>query len=155
MHASSYHECRIFAYLLPIIVAHKMCLRSAKHRHNAYLRQSGRCYYCELPMWEKSPEAFAGKYKITLVEARQFQCTAEHVKARVDGGRNSKGNIVAACLACNQNRHRSGEAPASAAYKEQIQRTTRSGKLSGMGAVATVRIVTGRLMLWFRRRSIA
>jgi len=105
-------------------------------------------------MWERSPEAFAGKYEITLAEARQFQCTAEHLKAWVDGGRNSKNNIVAACLACNQNRHRGSEAPGSTVYKEQIQRTRRK-KTPGMSAFVTARIVAGRLMVWFRRRSIS
>ena len=106
-------------------------------------------------MWEKSPEAFARKYKITPAEAKQFQCTAEHLKARVDGGRNSKGNIVAACLACNQNRHRRSEAPDPTAYKEQIQGATAAKKLPGMTAVAMARIVVCRLMVWFRRRSFA
>ena len=106
-------------------------------------------------MWEKSPEAFAERYRITLAEAKQFQCTAEHLKARADGGRNSKGNIVAACLACNQNRHRSSEAPDPTAYKEQIQGATAAKNLPGMSAVAIARIAVCRLMVWFRRRSFA
>ncbi|MFD0320236.1 hypothetical protein [Lysobacter gummosus] len=34
------------------------------------------------------------------------QCIAEHLLARRDGGRNTRGNIAAACWLYNQRRHR-------------------------------------------------
>jgi hypothetical protein len=85
-------------------------------------------------MWEDSPEAFANTHRLTLAQVFLLQCTAEHLKARVDGGRNSKGNIVAACLLCNQSRHRSKEALDPAAYKDKVQETRGSSRGSkGIG----------------------
>lgn len=57
-----------------------------KSRSTAFERQGGRCYYCDFPMWRGSIEHFARLYGITLGQARQFQCTAEHLLARQDGG---------------------------------------------------------------------
>ena len=97
-----------------------MCVRSNKHRHSAYENQSGLCYYCALPMWEDAPDDFARIYKLTIADAMAFQCTAEHLKARCDGGRNSRKNIVAACLYCNQARHRSKEAPSPTDHRRNV-----------------------------------
>jgi 5-methylcytosine-specific restriction endonuclease McrA len=47
--------------------------------------QRGICIYCGLLMGD--------------------DVTAEHLVARVDGGRNTSGNIVAACRRCNAGRH--------------------------------------------------
>ena len=62
----------------------------AKNRLIAYQRQSGRCYYCDLPMW-------LGKLPGKRHRPASLQCTAEHLVARQDGGDNSARNIVAAC----------------------------------------------------------
>lgn len=76
-----------------------------KHRRAAYLQQSGRCYYCQSPMWLDHRKLFARARGITHAQSRVLRCTAEHVVARCDGGTNSGANIVAACLCCNQRRH--------------------------------------------------
>ena len=74
-------------------------------RLTAFMRQKGRCYYCNYPMWLGTPDAFAARFSISKSAALQFQCTAEHLLARKDGGKDSPENIVAACKYCNKTRH--------------------------------------------------
>jgi hypothetical protein len=88
----------------------------------AYERQNGRCYYCNLPMWQENPASFARLYAITPKLARLFQCTAEHLTARMDGGGGCAPNIVAACHYCNTRRHRRKVAPAPNGHKLRVQR---------------------------------
>lgn len=94
--------------------------RLLKYRHEAFLTQAERCYYCGFLMWESDPEGFAKTHKISLSQAQRFKCTAEHLEARQDGGTDAKSNVVAACLHCNQTRHRIRPAPSPAALKKQI-----------------------------------
>ncbi|WP_285410886.1 HNH endonuclease signature motif containing protein [Variovorax sp. efr-133-TYG-130] len=56
-----------------------------RNRERARRAQRGTCIYCCRPM---------GK-----------DVTAEHLVARMDGGKDSRGNIVAACRRCNAGRH--------------------------------------------------
>ncbi|PAU65019.1 hypothetical protein BZL41_08205 [Pseudomonas sp. PIC25] len=74
-------------------------------RLSAYLRQNGRCFYCGASMWLESPEAFAREHGIPIERTGRFRCTAEHLKARSEGGGDDPDNIVAACTFCNHNRH--------------------------------------------------
>lgn len=74
-------------------------------RARAFLRQDGRCIYCCSRMWLSAPAFFAAEYKLTVKQARRFQCTAEHLCARKDGGGNMASNIAAACRFCNLHRH--------------------------------------------------
>jgi 5-methylcytosine-specific restriction endonuclease McrA len=67
-----------------------------RHRKSAYDAQNGLCWYCSRPMWLDQPETFAKTNSVSLKVARLFQCTAEHLQARTDGGGNSKDNIAAA-----------------------------------------------------------
>lgn len=76
-----------------------------KKRHNAATRQDFRCYYCGLPMWEKDPHSFAEQYILTSKQAQLLLCTAEHLRARSDGGSDGDENIAAACQFCNKHRH--------------------------------------------------
>ncbi|MDO8328876.1 MAG: HNH endonuclease signature motif containing protein [Fluviicoccus sp.] len=76
-----------------------------KHRITAFQRQSGRCFYCGLPMWQSQPEVFAQAHGLTLAQVKGLQCTAEHLHARCDGGKDKADNIVAACSICNRRRH--------------------------------------------------
>jgi hypothetical protein len=91
-----------------------------KSRLKAFNLQQGRCIYCKLPMWLDSPEAFAKKYKITLKGAALFKCTAEHLLARQDGGRDGESNIVAACHFCNQHRHKAKKPKDPISYKQYV-----------------------------------
>lgn len=52
--------------------------------------QGGCCLYCGRPFTEAGPT----------------RPTIEHRKPRMDGGRDAVGNLVAACLHCNQHRGR-------------------------------------------------
>jgi 5-methylcytosine-specific restriction endonuclease McrA len=54
-------------------------------RRRAFAAQAGRCFYCHQPMGR--------------------DVTAEHLVARVEGGKDSRANIVAACRQCNAGRH--------------------------------------------------
>lgn len=75
-------------------------------RKKAAQQQGWRCFYCKLPMWDARPEKFIVHYGISTGLARRFQCTAEHVEARCDGGKDVAPNIVAACRFCNATRHK-------------------------------------------------
>lgn len=90
-----------------------------ENRVHAYNRQNGRCFYCQWPMWERAfePEDHA-MTRINAVRSHKgnpvanlqsFECTAEHLERRADGGGDTNANIVAACLDCNS--ARSGTAP--------------------------------------------
>jgi hypothetical protein len=98
------------------------------HRKSAFIAQSGHCFYCKLPMWESDVESFAKAHKISIPQARQVKCTAEHLKACKDGGKDTKQNIVAACLWCNQKRHCRKVAPSPNVYRQLVQRRLSSGR---------------------------
>ncbi|RRN75443.1 HNH endonuclease [Agrobacterium deltaense] len=75
-------------------------------RQRAARMQGWRCFYCQLPIWNSSPEELMKRYGMPRGLTKRFQCTAEHVKAKCDGGEDVAANIVAACLFCNATRHR-------------------------------------------------
>jgi len=77
-----------------------------RNRLQAFKKQRGHCYYCDAPMWLEKLSEFAAKYRIRKKQAERFQCTAEHLIARKNGGTNARENIVAACWYCNSRRHR-------------------------------------------------
>ena len=81
--------------------------RLKKYRRQAFKKQKGRCFYCRKPMWLGGAEEFAKSHNISLKQAKRFQCTAEHLIARQDGGTDDSENIVAACYFCNSTRHKS------------------------------------------------
>jgi 5-methylcytosine-specific restriction endonuclease McrA len=99
-----------------------MTTKKFRFRSLAFQSQSGRCYYCNLPMWQDHPEQFALRFGITLSQSKQFQCTAEHLLARQDGGPTSWSNIVAACLFCNQKRHQRKIALNPVKHKERVKK---------------------------------
>lgn len=91
-------------------------------RTSAFHLQHGRCYYCDEPMWLDDPSAFAERYGLTRRQARAHRCTAEHLRARQDGGDDGKRNIVAACSHCNGRRHagRHDAAPDPDTYRQHV-----------------------------------
>jgi len=99
----------------------------ARHRHNSYIAQAGRCCYCAYPMWENNPELFARTNNISLPQAKRFKCTAEHLIARKDGGKDEAANIVAACLWCNLKRHNRKLDLSPQAFRGLVQRRTSKG----------------------------
>ena len=74
-------------------------------------------------MWSKNPVQFAELHGLRVEDTGHFQCTAEHVVARCDGGIEHK-NIVAACSYCNITRHEADEPLAADLYRETVQRDT-------------------------------
>lgn len=97
-------------------------------RERAYQRQNCRCCYCGLPMVLHSDlPSFADRLGIRPSGAQALLCTAEHLEARCDGGRDSQANIAAACVTCNQRRHRMRPAPTPDAYRAIVQVQMKNG----------------------------
>lgn len=90
-------------------------------------RQGNHCFYCGAPMWSGHPRDFAVTYRISLRQATQLRCTAEHLLARCDGGTAAAANIVAACFYCNQKRHARRVAPDAMSYRDYVRRRIRQG----------------------------
>lgn len=99
-----------------------------RHRKTAFELQNGRCCYCGFQMWQESVEAFAKLHRISVSQAKQFQCTAEHLTARKDGGKDSRSNIAAACARCNLLRHQRKSAPGPLKYQELVQKRLDKGR---------------------------
>jgi len=100
-----------------------------KLRNVAYVRQQGRCFYCGCPMpLSNNLDAFAQATGLSLSLSRQLVCTAEHLKAKSEGGRDTGDNIVAACLVCNQRRHKRKTAPDPSRYKALVTQRLHKGK---------------------------
>lgn len=97
-------------------------------RKQATQRQGGLCFYCERPMWDTNPQEFIVRYGIPLGLAKRFQCTAEHVEARRDGGKDVAANIVAACRFCNATRHKAKRPLDADAYAQQVCRRLEKGR---------------------------
>ena len=97
-------------------------------RRSAYTIQSGNCYYCGLPMCEGDLKSFASVNRLTLSQARVRKCTAEHLQARQDGGKDVAGNIVAACSYCNSRRHRRKKPRDPDAFRALVQRRVSRGR---------------------------
>ena len=74
-------------------------------------------------------QKFTALHGLTPKLAGQLRCTAEHLKARQDGGGDSRENIVAACRWCNHRRHlnRSNRAPSADQYRLRVQRRMAAG----------------------------
>ncbi len=92
-----------------------------KSRQKAYHQQSGCCIYCYKPMWVEKPETFANKFKLTKPQAKFYQCTAEHLLPRQEGGKDNLNNIAAACKYCNQQRHKSKSPLSPIKYQQHVQ----------------------------------
>lgn len=100
-----------------------MCNHIAARRRAAFLQQRGCCHYCGHLMWEADIDSFARASGLTLAQAKHHQSTAEHVVARIDKGTDAQSNIVAACLVCNQRRHRgrAGHAPSADDFRRRVR----------------------------------
>lgn len=100
-------------------------------RTHAFAHQSGRCFYCGLPMWTDNPLEFATEHGITPKQARLLQCTGEHLVARQDGGSSARMNIVAACLFCNKSRHIRKTPPPPDRYAQMVRMRMSLGRWHG------------------------
>lgn len=88
-------------------------------RRRAFERQGGRCCYCGSLMWLVSPAELPGSAG-QLASYKRLQCTAEHLVAQADGGRDSVENIAAACAHCNQTRHKRKRPPEPERYRAEV-----------------------------------
>jgi hypothetical protein len=79
--------------------------RLLRLRAASYKAQDSRCFYCGAVMWLGDSSAFQERFGLEPRRIRAFQCTAEHLQARCDGGLDEATNVVAACRRCNQRRH--------------------------------------------------
>ncbi|MBN9334231.1 HNH endonuclease signature motif containing protein [Devosia sp.] len=86
-----------------------------KLRDKARDNQGGKCWYCGCPMLPASDNDPA-------------RCTAEHLRARCDGGKDVLENIVAACWLCNNRRHRRKLPLAPEEYRELVRNRLSSGR---------------------------
>ncbi len=101
----------------------KLCaIRARKMR-----AQSGRCYYCGTPMWSWNPGRFRKRFRLQWRTVHRYQCTAEHLLARRDGGTDAVDNIVAACRFCNEERHNAKRVQDPAAYRNRVRARVASG----------------------------
>lgn len=79
--------------------------------------QKWHCYYCGLPMSGKgSPYG-----EVIPSEKKRLWVTAEHLHARRDGGKDSRDNIVAAHVVCNQFRHKPKLAKSPAEFAARVK----------------------------------
>jgi|APLow6443716910_1056828.scaffolds.fasta_scaffold65502_2 5-methylcytosine-specific restriction endonuclease McrA len=101
-----------------------------KLRRQAFEKQNCLCFYCQFLMWEKNQEQFAIDHGIPVRLTKHLKCTAEHLVAQQDKGRDTAENIVAACLWCNRLRHkgRQHKAPDPTTYKSIVRRLVQLGK---------------------------
>jgi hypothetical protein len=81
-------------------------------------------------MWEDNQDKFSSSHGLTARLAKHLKCTAEHLVAQQDKGRDSVENIVAACLWCNKLRHlhRVNKAPDPVTYKSRVRKLIAKGK---------------------------
>jgi hypothetical protein len=105
---------------------------------NAALQQEWRCFYCQLPMWEDNLGEFIVRYGISPGLAKRFQCTAEHVEARCDGGKDIAKNIVAACLFCNATRHKAKHPLDATKHLTVVRRRLAKGRWHPPQVMATL-----------------
>lgn len=104
-------------------------------RKTKFVEQRGQCAYCCQPMWECNPAQFARAHRLSLSRAKLLRSTAEHLIARQDCGRDTHGNIVAACAFCNLKRHQSRNPKPPTDYARKVRRRLQKGKWHGIRIV--------------------
>nr|WP_238587784.1 HNH endonuclease [Caenimonas sp. SL110] len=67
------------------------------------------------------PHELIQLFGYTRRQARQLQCTAEHLVPRCEGGGDNQSNIVAACRRCNQARHKRSDPPSPERFVQIVQ----------------------------------
>lgn len=97
-------------------------------RRTKMLAQAGRCYYCDLPMWDDALDGCAAAECRHGRLPKPLRCTAEHLLPRSEGGEDTADNIVAACLYCNRTRHRAKRPKSPEAYRAHVRRRMAKGR---------------------------
>lgn len=111
-------------------------------RRKAFEKQNHLCFYCDLPMWEKDPKQFARSQAVPVSLTKHLQCTAEHLVAKQDNGRDTPENIVASCLWCNRHRHheRQHKAPDPESYKSRVSKLVTQGKWHPVASSSRIQV---------------
>nr|WP_297801524.1 HNH endonuclease [Arenimonas sp. GDDSR-1] len=78
-------------------------------------------------MWNESPKELE-RYGLRPSTAKPLRCTAEHLVAQQDGGRDVEGNIAAACRLCNARRHKRRKPPTPEDYRIFVQKRIAKGR---------------------------
>lgn len=94
-------------------------------RLQAYQHQQGRCWYCGVQMWQRDPAELPG---IPRKNASRLRCTAEHLLAQCEGGRDKASNVVAACAHCNHTRHKRKHPPQPDLYLAEVRKRVARGR---------------------------
>ncbi|WP_409201825.1 HNH endonuclease [Rhizobium sp. NZLR8] len=90
-------------------------------------------------MWETDPKSFSSRFALTGRATLEFQCTAEHLEARCDGGRDTNENVVAACRYCNGNRHKRKRPKDAVSYMGLVRSRMEQGRWHRVTLVDTPR----------------
>ncbi|WP_424973218.1 HNH endonuclease [Dinoroseobacter sp. S76] len=98
-------------------------IRKAKMR-----AQKGRCFYCRLPMWDKNNKSPHWPTERFDPLPKELQCTAEHLLAKSEGGRDEPRNIVAACRFCNEARHRCKTPKSPSDHRAHVRKRMAKGR---------------------------
>ncbi len=104
-----------------------------RSRSIAFQKQGGLSFYCQMPICQDDPAAFAARLNLPARRVRHLQCTAEHLLARQDRGDDLPANVVAASLFCNRHRHwhRERQAPAPHQYRKRVRALMQAGRWYG------------------------
>jgi hypothetical protein len=98
--------------------------------------QNGLCYYCNEPMWDQAIDSPTTPDCHSPKRPLQRRCTAEHLRARCDGGSDLAHNIVAACWFCNKNRHARKRPMPPQTYQDYVRKRVAQGRWFGNGATS-------------------
>jgi hypothetical protein len=122
-----------------------MSTQLSRSRNAAFGRQQGLCYYCGLPLI-RNPRALSQQltFKVSERLLRLLECTAEHLTPRCEGGGDHQLNVVAACLFCNQTRHKAKVALPSARYAARVQKRVSTGRWHPKGLAQAARALKTR-----------
>ncbi|MFK7829412.1 MAG: HNH endonuclease [Congregibacter sp.] len=83
-------------------------------------------------MWNESPHELTSRYAISSGQAQHLQCTGEHLERHSTGGSSGSKNIVAACLYCNQTRHKRNIDLPPVSYKKHVRNRLSKGAWHGL-----------------------
>jgi 5-methylcytosine-specific restriction endonuclease McrA len=102
--------------------------RISKLRTEAFHLQAGLCIYCGQPMILGDLRIFSLQHKVRPRFADLFRCTAEHWVPRANGGTDSRDNIAAAHMYCNQRRHQRKSIPAPDRFRVHVRKRIASSR---------------------------
>lgn len=98
-----------------------------RSRFSAFRAQEGRCFYCDYPMWLRSPDELPKEYQYSQGQIARFKCIAEHLVPRRFGGDDGADNIVAACRHCNRAREQSPKWLDPVPYRDRVRKCIARG----------------------------